>query len=143
MSRARGFTIAELLLVLALGALLLALGSAVTRRSLAARTLDVEARELEGAVRLARQGAPNSGGAEVRFQPEGSWEVRLGPRAAARRDLARDLDLALSPASPSRLQFTAAGTLPADRTLVLASRTTGTSVRWRLHASTGSIERLP
>ena len=146
MSR-KGFTTPELLLVLALGAMLLSLVSAVGRRSLAARALDVGARELEGAVRLARQGAPNAGGAEVRFDAGpgsgGTWEVRLGPRTVLRRDLARDLDVTLSPASPPRIQFTSAGTMAADRNLTLASRTTGGAVRWRIHASTGSIERLP
>lgn len=146
MSR-KGFTTAELLIVLGLGAMLLSLVTVAGRRGLAARALDTGARELEGAVRLARQGAPNSGGAEVRFDlaagPGGAWEVRLGSRTVVRRDLARDLEVTLSPAAPARLQFTSAGTMAADRTLTLASQATGGSVRWRIYASTGAIERIP
>ncbi len=143
-----GFTTLELLVVMAILGLLLGLTVAFGRQALAARTLDATSRELEEALRYARQGAVTSQGGSLRVDPAaggfpGSWKVVLGTQVALEGVLDRDLDLSLVPATPAALVFTSAGTLVEDRTLVLTSAITGGVIRWRLHALTGAAERLP
>jgi type II secretory pathway pseudopilin PulG len=136
----------ELLVGLAILGILLGLATVGSRQALAARTLDTTGRELEEALRFARQGAQNSQGSTMRFQVPtaglpGNWQVLLWTRVAMEGVLDRDLQLTLEPASPAALEFTAAGTLASDRTLVLTSMVTGRSLRWHVHATTGVAER--
>jgi len=137
----------ELLVVLAILGFLLALAGAVGRQALAARTLDATSRELDEALRFARQGAVTSQGGSLRVTRSAGgltcWQVVLGTRVALEGALDRDLDLGLGPSAAAPVVFTPAGTLVEDRTLVLTSAITGRAVRWRLHASTGAAERLP
>jgi prepilin-type N-terminal cleavage/methylation domain-containing protein len=148
MRKNRGFTVIELVVALAIGAILLALVTLGGNRALAQRSLNTASMELEGALRNARQAAPNAGGAQVLFQEatptsKGNWQVLVGTRLTHRREMDRDLQVTLSPPSPSEIEFTGSGTLAADRQVTLSSSATGSSVRWKIHASTGAVERLP
>jgi len=144
----QGFTVIELVVALAIGAILLALVTIGGNRALAQRGLNTASMELEGALRNARQAAPNAGGAQVLFQAatptsRGSWQVLIGARLTHQREMDRDLQVTLSPPSPLEIEFTGSGTLAADRQVTLSSSATGSSVRWKIHASTGAVERLP
>ena len=84
MRKNRGFTVIELVVALAIGAILLALVTLGGNRALAQRSLNTASMELEGALRNARQAAPNAGGAQVLFQEatptsKGNWQVLSAP----------------------------------------------------------------
>jgi prepilin-type N-terminal cleavage/methylation domain-containing protein len=148
MRKNRGFTVIELVVALAIGAILLALVTLGGNRALAQRSLNTASMELEGALRNARQAAPNAGGAQILFHEatptsKANWQVLVGTRLTHQREMDRDLQVTLSPASPQEIEFTGAGTLAADRQITLSSSATGSSVRWKVHASTGAVERLP
>lgn len=149
MKRDRGFTVIEIMLALLIGSTLLALITIGGNRTLARRGLNTASMELEGALRNARQAAPNAaGGARILFQEatpttKGSWQVLVGTQTTHQREMDRDLQITLSPPTPAWIEFSGSGTLPADRQVTLSSSATNDSIRWKLHASTGAIERLP
>ncbi len=148
MNQDRGFSVIEIVLATAIGAMFLALVTVGGNRALAQRGLNTASMELEGALRNARQAAPNAGGAQVLFHKatptsKGNWQVLVGTRLTHQREMDRDLQITLSPPSPPEIEFTASGTIAADRQVTLISSATGSSVRWQVHASTGAVERLP
>lgn len=141
MSRRRGLGLTEVLVVLAVLAVILAGVTVAGRRSAAMRSLDAGARELEAALKYARQAAPNSGGGRVEFAGE-VWRVVLGTRVASEGHLPRDLVLALEPASPPQIEFSSAGSVAAQRTVTLTSGASGATRQIRVHAGTGAVERV-
>lgn len=141
MSRRRGLGLTEVLVVLAVLAVVLAAVTVAGRRSSAMRSLDAGARELEAALKYARQAAPNSGGGRVEFTGD-VWRVVLGSRVASEGRLPRDLALVLDPASPARIEFSSAGSVAAQRTVTLTSAATGATRQIRVHAMTGAVERV-
>lgn len=141
MSRREGFSLTELLVVLGILALVLAAVTVVGRRGSATRGLDAGAREVEAALNYARQASPNFGGGRVEFDGL-AWRVVLGSRTTSEGRLPRDLAVTLEPASPARVEFSAAGTVATQRTVTLTSATTGESRQVRVHAGTGAVERL-
>lgn len=145
--RRRGFTLTELMVVVALAALILGLVTFAGRRASAARTLDAAAREVEAALKYARQAAPNnSNGAKVVFvaptdADEGTWTVQIGSKVEKRGTLSRDVRLTLSPAA-TEVAFGSSGAPTAQRTVTVNSPVTGGSVSIQVHAVTGAVQRL-
>ncbi|MGI5843808.1 MAG: prepilin-type N-terminal cleavage/methylation domain-containing protein [Candidatus Xenobium sp.] len=148
MKKNRGFTVIEIVLAIAIGAIILALVTIGGNRALAQRSLNTTSMELEGVLRNARQAAPNAGGAKVLFNQatptsKANWQVLLGTRLTNQHEMDRGLQVTLSPSSPQAIEFTGAGTLAEDRQITLSSSTTGSSISWKIYASTGAVERLP
>lgn len=87
--RTRGFSLIEVLLVLALGVLMIGLLMNNSATSRANRECDQVATELKGALQLARKTATNQNGANVTLvlpngATDGSWSVVSGSGATAR-----------------------------------------------------------
>lgn len=140
----KGFSLAEILVVLFVIGVLLTITAVTSRRASMNRAWEAGCKELESATNLARQVATNSNGSKmVLVSPtdtaKGSWQITATDRLDKQGELAPGLTLTQSPTG--EIKFTAAGTISNDIAITLASPGTSKSQTWILRTTTGLLER--
>lgn len=144
--RKRGFTMHEIMFVLAISAILLGLVVISSRKAIHARTVDSSSKQFEAAVSLARQLAVSSNGSTLEIIPAtgsqpGGWRIQAQDKQDKLGEFPASIVVTATPASPSTITFSSAGTVDCDRTFTLSSTSINKTMTWKLHASTGSLER--
>lgn len=139
----RGFTLAEMLVVVGIVVILLGLVTVAGRRGTAMREMDRAAREIHGALSLAHSQARNTtGGATVSFtlptgDAAGSWTVAAGGRTQRQGEIPRGVSI--TPTNLSTVQFAQSGAVASTVTITVTSRLTGKGKTVTVHSGTGAV----
>lgn len=136
--RLRGYSLVEIVVVMAILAIVLAIGTVLMQRARANRELDASAQELLNAIKYARQMAISQEGTRLAFDAT-SYRVTSAAgqtlrTAALPRGVVLNVPAALNPTT-----FQPSGAASAGGTIAMTSATTGRNAAITLSASTGAV----
>ena len=122
-SKKRGFTLVEMVLVCAIICIVIAIGGIAWQRASVNRKLDATASAFESTLVLARQTAQNRNGAKIVLSPpstdtEGKWELYPAGESNATSigPIPCCLGCTTDPTSATEIEFNSAGGINTDKT---------------------------